>query len=194
MGCQIWAHNIQLFTNMPLNIRFWVTKTSETCFHFLSSSLIFLSDRITKTGSPNMSNESKQNVFCGSQSILDDEWWKQDHITQNCMHPNNLSVIFLLFSLKFTNSRTEEVFSYFSICLAAFIRFFFFLFHFKLHRSLYTAPWLWWSLVYVYIVSFFLFSFLFNKLRFYHVYVYIYIYIKDEIAWKSHQSYLPLHL
>ena len=22
--------------------------------------------------------------------ILDDEWWKQDHITQNCKHPNNL--------------------------------------------------------------------------------------------------------
>ena len=113
------------------------------------------------------------------------------------------SVIFLLFSLKFTNSRTEEVFSYFSICLAAFIRFFFFLFHFKLHRSLYTAPWLWWSLVYVYIVSFFLFSFLFNKLRFYHVYIYIYIYKRWNcmeitsklltftpiiIALKAHQS------
>ena len=63
------AHNLQLFTNMPPNIRFWVMKTSETCFHFLSSSLIFLSDRITKTGSPNMSDESKQNVFCGSHQF-----------------------------------------------------------------------------------------------------------------------------
>ena len=112
------------------------------------------------------------------------------------------SVIFLLFSLKFTNSRTEEVFSYFSICLAAFIRFFFFLFHFKLHWSLYTAPWLWWSLVYVYIVSFFLFSFLFNNYVFIMC-IYIYIYIRWNcmeitsklltftpiiIALKAHQS------
>ena len=63
------AYNLQLFTNMPPNIRFWVMKTGETCFHFLSSSLIFLSDGITKTGSPNMSDESKRNVLCGSHQF-----------------------------------------------------------------------------------------------------------------------------
>ena len=44
-------------------------KIGETCFHFLFSSLIFLSDGITKTESPNMSDESKQNVFCGSHQF-----------------------------------------------------------------------------------------------------------------------------
>ena len=28
------AHNLLLFTNIPLKIRFWVMKTSETYFHF----------------------------------------------------------------------------------------------------------------------------------------------------------------
>ena len=42
------AHWDSLFTGLPLSHRSWVLKTVEMCFHFPSSSLIFLSHWITK--------------------------------------------------------------------------------------------------------------------------------------------------
>ena len=55
-------------------------------------------------------------------------------------------------------SRTEDVFSYFSIFLAAFIGFLFFFFSCRFHWSLYSTPWLCWSLVYVLYTLLFFFS------------------------------------
>ena len=83
------AHLDSEFTRLPLNHGWWVSKTSEKCFHFLSSSLIFLSNRITKTRSPNMSDRVQTKYFPWVPPVLDDEWWKQDYITQNSLHPNN---------------------------------------------------------------------------------------------------------
>ena len=87
------AHWDSLFTGLPLSHRSWVLKTVEMCFHFPSSSLIFLSHWITKTESPNMSYGVQTRCLPWAPSILDHEWWKQDHITQNSLHPNMLLVI-----------------------------------------------------------------------------------------------------
>ena len=87
------AHWDNLFTGLPLSHRSWVLKTVEMCFHFPSSSLIFLSHWITKTESPNMSYGVQTRCLPWAPSILDHEWWKQDHITQNSLHPNMLLVI-----------------------------------------------------------------------------------------------------
>ena len=49
------AHWDNLFTGLPLSHGWWVLKIDEMCFHFPSSSLIFLSNKITKheSWSPN---------------------------------------------------------------------------------------------------------------------------------------------
>ena len=75
------AYRDSLFTGLSLSHGWWVLKTSEMCFHFPSSSLIFLSNRITKTGSPNMSHGVQTRCFSWAPSILDHKWWKQDYIT-----------------------------------------------------------------------------------------------------------------
>ena len=59
-------------------------------FSFLVFITQFLSNRITKPGWPNMSDGVQTKCFSWTPPILDDEWWKKDHITQNSLHPNNL--------------------------------------------------------------------------------------------------------
>ena len=71
-----WGPLRQLITELPLSNGWWVLKTRKMCFHFWSSSLSFLSDRITKTGSPNMSDGVQTKCFLWVPQILDDEWWK----------------------------------------------------------------------------------------------------------------------
>ena len=80
-----WAPLRQLITKLPLSHGWWVLKTRKMCFHFWSSSLNFLSDRITKTGWPKQSDDVQTKNFLWVPQILDDEWWKHNHITQNSL-------------------------------------------------------------------------------------------------------------
>ena len=87
------AHWNNLFMGLPLSHISWVLKTVERCFQFPSSSLIFLSHRITKTKSPNKSHGVQIRCLPWAPSVLDHEWCEQDHITQNSLHPNMLLFI-----------------------------------------------------------------------------------------------------
>ena len=60
------AHNLLLFTNMPLKIRFWVMRIGFTCFHFPWPWSGFLSDWIMKTMT---GNSSKQLLLRGTHTI-----------------------------------------------------------------------------------------------------------------------------
>ena len=68
------AHWNNLFMGLPLSHISWVLKTVERCFQFPSSSLIFLSHRITKTESPNMSHGVQTRCLAWAPLVLDHEW------------------------------------------------------------------------------------------------------------------------
>ena len=80
-----WAPPEQLITKVPLSHGWWVLKTRILCFHFWSPSLSFLSDWMTKTGWPDMDDGIQTKIFLWVPQILDDEWWKHNHITQNSL-------------------------------------------------------------------------------------------------------------
>ena len=84
------AHNLSNITNLPLSNGIWVLKTAEMSFHFPSLSLIFLSHRIMKTESWNMSHGIQTTALPWILPVLDHELWKQDDITLFREFPNKL--------------------------------------------------------------------------------------------------------
>jgi len=94
--CGMWqclafrAHNLSNITNLPLSNGIWVLKIAEMSFHFPSLSLIFLSHKIMKSESRNMSHGIQTTALPCASPVLDHELWKQDDITQFCGFPNKL--------------------------------------------------------------------------------------------------------
>ena len=79
------AHWDNLFMGLPLSHGSWVLKIVEMCFIFpLHHSFFWV------TESPNMSHGVQIRCLPWAPSVLDHEWWKQDYITQNLLHPNML--------------------------------------------------------------------------------------------------------